>query len=276
MLRLFLWHPNAYPDLVSQPVSEPASEPVSEPENSSDLLDRIESFVPRTDFTISPLATGSLAELLNWWGQRGSNFQPVSIDINIDTVPNFEMGVHRVDAAVDSGATLIHFTSDIDVDPILTRSIIGLLTRKDAWQVTFEGAGAGATDSHVMTQLAETVTMMRAHREKRGNARALADLDPSGVIAFYTGALLAAAARKTPVILGSTQELAAALIAHRISMKASSWWRNGSTSPDRAVGQAIERMSIPAGLPLNLSEDQGIGAQISIELLNTFTGGQDS
>ena len=257
---------------MGEPGSESGSESVSITENGSDLLDRIESFVPHTEFTMSPLASGSLAELLNWWGQRGSNFQADSIDINIDTAPHYELGVHRVDAAVDSGATLIHFTSDIHVDPIVTRSIIGLLTRKDAWQVTFEGAGA--TDSLVMTQLAETVTMMRAHREQRGNARTLADLDPSGVIAFYTGALLAAAVRKTPVILGSTQELAAALIAHRISMKASSWWRNGSTSPDRAVGQAIERMGIPAGLPLDLSEDQGIGAHISIELLNTFAGGQ--
>ncbi len=254
MYPQFLWAPSAYPDSVSD---------TSESEN---LLDRIESFTPNSNTSIDPLVTGSLAELLTWWQQRGNVLTPRRLE---PAPGGFGSGVATVDAAVDAGATLLYFTSDTHADPVVSRAIIGLLTRKDAWQVTHQWFGM--SDIQVMDQLAAIVGLMRTNRELRAQPRELAHLDSTGAIAFYVGALLEAAARKTPVILGSTQELAAALIAHRLSMKASSWWRNATTSPDRAVGQAVERMGIAAGLPLDLSDDRGVGAQISVDLLHSFT-----
>ena len=234
--------------------------------DSTELLDRIESFIPFTGFTLPARATGSLAQLLTWWWERGSELKPKQIAI---APGGFDSGVSSVDSAVDSGFTLLTFRTDTLVDPIISRAIIGLLTRKDAWQVTHQGSGM--SDQHVMKQLADTVDLMRANRDKRSEPRALAQLDSTGTIDFMVGALLEASVRKTPVILSTTCELAAALVAHRLSMKASSWWRNGATSPDRAVGQAVDRMGIEPGLPLNLSDDQGVGAEISVELLTTFS-----
>lgn len=232
----------------------------------AELLDRIESFTPITNFTLPERASGSLAELLTWWWERGSDLSPKQVEISQG---GFDLGVSGVDSAVDSGFTLLTFHSDKVVDPVVSRAIIGLLTRKDAWQVTHQGAGM--SDEYVMKQLTDTVDLMRANRDKRSEPRELALLDSTGTIEFIVGALLTASARKTPVILGTSGELAAALIAHRLSMKASSWWCNGATSPDRAVGQAVERMGITPGLPLNLSDDQGVGAEISVELLQNFT-----
>lgn len=249
--------PSAYPDSVSD---------AGDSNDLTDLLGRIESFVPSTTFTLPDRATGSLAQLLTWWWERGSEFIPKEIAISPS---GFNSGVSQVDSAVDSGFTLLTFHSDTPVDPTVNRAIIGLLTRKDAWQVTQQGPGM--SDQHVMDQLSETVDLMRANRDKRGEPRELARLDSTGTIDFLVGALLAASARKTPVILGTTCELAAALIAHRLSMKASNWWRNGATSPDPAVVQAIERMGIAPGLPLDLSDNQGVGAGISVDLLTTFT-----
>ncbi len=234
--------------------------------DSTDLLGRIESFIPNPTFVLPERVTGSLAQLLTWWWERGSELRPEKIAISPG---GFDSGTGSVDSAVDSGFTLLSFNSMTPIDPVISRTIIGLLTRKDAWQVTHQGSGV--SDEHVMKQLADTVDLMRANRDSRGEPRELAQLDPTGTIDFMVGALLAASARKTPVILGTTFELAAALIAHRLSMKASSWWRNGASSPDRAVGQAVDRMGIPAGLPLDLSDDQGVGADISVELLVTFT-----
>ncbi len=232
----------------------------------AELLDRIESFIPITNFTLPERATGSLAELLTWWWERGSELKPKRIEI---THGGCESGVSSVDSAVDSGFTLLTFHSNTVVDPVVVRAIIGLLTRKDAWQVMHQGSGM--SDELVMKLLVDTVDLMRANRDKRSEPRELAQLDSTGTIEFVVGALLTASARKTPVILGTSGELAAALIAHRLSMKASSWWRNGTTSPDRAVGQAVDRMGIATGLPLDLCDDQGVGAEISVELLATFT-----
>lgn len=246
-------------------------EPVNETGASVELVDRIESFTPITTFVLPESATGSLAQLLTWWLERGSDFRPQEVVI---TPGGFESGVTCVDSAINTGATLLTFHNDFTtgsdtlVESVVTRAIIGLLARKDAWQVTHQGPGM--SDQQVMDQLAATVNLMRANRDKRAEPRQLAQLDASGTVDFLVGALLAASARKTPVILGSTSELAAALIAHRISMKASNWWRSGATSPDRAVGQAVERIGIAPGLPLDLSDDQGVGAQISVELLKTF------
>lgn len=239
---------------------------MTETGESADLLDRIASFTPIKTFTLPTQTTGSLAQLLTWWMERGSELRPHQIEL---APGGFESGVTCVDSAVDSGATLLTFNSDTQVEPVISRAIIGLLTRKDAWQVTHQGPGM--SDQQVMEQLAATVDLMRANRDKRAEPRELANLDQTGTIEFLVGALLGASARKTPVILGSTCELAAALIAHRLSMKASGWWCNGATSPDRAVGQAVERMGIALGLPLDLSDDQGVGAQISVELLKSFT-----
>jgi nicotinate-nucleotide--dimethylbenzimidazole phosphoribosyltransferase len=238
---------------------------VSESGESAALIDRIESFTPNNEFTLPGLATGSLEQLITWWLERGSGLRSHQIQV---VSGGFEVGVSSVDSAVDAGATLLTFHGDIAVEPVITRAIIGLLTRKDAWQVSHQGPGA--SDQTVMKQLAATVDLMRTNRDKRAEPGELAHLDSTGTIDFLVGALLAASARKTPVILGSTQELAAALIAHRRAMKASSWWRNGATSPDRAVGQAVDRMGIAAGLPLDLSDDLGVGAQISVDLLNSF------
>ena len=239
---------------------------MSDSNESENPFDRIESFTPNSEITINPRATGSLAELVTWWQQRGTVLSPHRLE---PTADDFGSGVAAVDAAVDAGATLLYFMSDIQAEPVVTRAIIGLLARKDAWQVTHQPPGM--SDLQVMDNITATVNLMRDNRESRAQPRELALLDLTGAIAFYVDALLEAAVRKTPVILGSTQELAAALISHRISMKASRWWRNATTSPDRAVGQAVERMDIAAGLPLDLSDDQGVGAQISVDLLQSFT-----
>ena len=92
-------------------------------------------------------------------------------------------------------------------------------------------------------------------------------------IAFVAGVLLGASARRTPSLVEGTDELAAALVADRLSFRAREWWRAGSTSPDPARLAAVERLDLAPGLPLGLTDDDGRGAAATVALLALLAAG---
>lgn len=241
-------------------------------ETVDQLIARIEPFVPREIAIHSERVTGALAELSNWWQQRASgqlNAREVQCPVNA----NLDAGVTTANAAIDSGHNLLFLTAESasgsTADSYLSRALIGLLTRKDAYSVFFQGtAQQRASDQSAMDSMAGIRDLMREHIERRGEPLSLSALDPR--IDFVVGLLLASSARKTPVITGTNEHLAGALIAQRLCMKASSWWRHGSTSPDPATSAAVDRMGMSPGLPLELSDHVGVGAQVSVRLLREF------
>lgn len=254
------WCATSYPVAVT---SEP--NPESKRNLVDSLISRIEPFVPLETAPCALEITGALAELENWWCSR----VPVSAQVAlIDTAEGntFTAGSETASAAIDSGANLCVLISSDNACRPQTRAIIGLLTRKDAFSVYF--AHAGTSDQSAMQSIAEIRDLMRRNSEIRGDALQLATLDPE--VDFTTGLLLTASARKTPVITGNATHLAAALIAQRLTMKASNWWRHGSTSPDPAITHSIDRLGIPRGLDLELTDHIGIGARISAQLLQSF------
>lgn len=229
------------------------------------LVGRIESFSPEEVAPLAENITGELAELATWWLQRVPVDKTRLVNSIIDTADcaGIELGVVTTDKAIDSGATLITLVSHNNVTSTNVRAIIGLLTHKDAHAVYHQSPAT--TDAQAMADMADIRDSMRRHLENRANPLALAQLDPS--VEFTVGLLLNASARRTPVILGTLSHLAAALIAQRIAMPAWNWWRYGSTSPDTGVQLAIDRIGLPAGLALNLSDDSGMGARISAQLI---------
>lgn len=229
------------------------------------IIERINPFVANNAGNIPETVTGSLAELLTWWMNRVPQGQTRFLNSIIDTADcsNMEIGAVAADKAVDSGTTLITLVSRTNSTSTNARAIIGLLTHKDAYAVYSQAPGI--TDTQAMLQMADIRDTMRSNLEDRGNPLKLARLDP--VVEYTVGLLLSASARCTPVILGTATHLAAALIAQRVAMPAWNWWRYGSTSPDTGVQLAIDRIGIPAGLPMDLSDDCGTGARISAQLL---------
>ena len=101
----------------------------------------------------------------------------------------------------------------------------------------------------------------------RGEPMALLAALPAPGIAYTTGVLLGAAARRTPCLVDGTDELAAALVADRLCHRARGWWRAASDSPDPGRAAAIDRVDLAAGLPLALTDDAGRGAQATLALL---------
>ena len=242
------------------------------PVDVSALIDRIA--VPDAVPPVGDLPddiTGELAALQAWW-QSVSTDAPLSWALvhpsnepSPTTLDAFRAGVDAADRAIDSGVTLL--VPRIDArDDVIARTIIAMLSRKEASSVLPQPAGL--PDRQWMDECAAIRDRVAATSEHRGSPLELLEALNAQAIAGVAGVLLAAAARRTPCLIDATDELAAALIADRLSHRAKGWWRAGSDSPDAGRTAAIERVGLPVGLPLQLTDDAGRGAQATIALLS--------
>ena len=232
-------------------------------------VSRIQAPEP-VDAEVPAHVTGELRRLHLWW-QGLSAGVPVRATVvrrsplpASDTAQSLVAGLAAADQAIDSGATLLLPRVGTH-DSTASRTLIALLTRKEASVVIHQPEGM--TDRAWMASCAavrDGVAALVGHRAQP--AALLAGLD-AHEIAFVVGALLGAAARRTPCLVDGTDELAAALVADRISFRAKGWWRAGSTSPDPARVAAIDRMDLTPGLPFGLTDDAGLGADATLVLL---------
>ncbi len=215
-----------------------------------------------------PDVTGALADLAHWWStvSAGAPLSATVLDpIAPDSVPDAVLaGLDAADRAIDSGATLL-VPRVGPRDAEAARTVIALLTRKEASAVLAQPVGM--TDREWMAGCAAVRDRAASSVEHRGEPLALLEsLDAPG-IALVVGVLLGAAARRTGCLVDGTDELAAALVADRICIRAKGWWRAGSDSPDPGREAAMERIDLAAGLPLGLSDDAGRGAEATLALL---------
>ena len=101
----------------------------------------------------------------------------------------------------------------------------------------------------------------------RGEPWQLAEATGDDGISWMAGVLLAAAARRTPVIVDGVRVLAAAVVADRAASAASSWWRAASTSPDPVYELVRDRIEMERGLPLNIDRADGSAVDATVALL---------
>jgi nicotinate-nucleotide--dimethylbenzimidazole phosphoribosyltransferase len=214
--------------------------------------------------------SGELAALLSWWRSVTDGRAVVATNVTSPAVAAADAeaaildGAQAADRAIDAGATILVPRVSVR-DDIAARTIIALLARKEASAVLGQPPGMG--DRDWMVQCASIRDRAAATADHRGAPiELLGALDGLG-IAHVVGALLAAAARRTPCLVDGTDELAAALVADRLCYRAKGWWRAGSDSPDPGRATAIDRVDLPAGLPLQLTDDEGRGAQATLALL---------
>lgn len=242
-------------------MSDPLPSPVG------DALTRI--CAPADDVADAPEGvTGELARLWEWWAARGADAPLHVSEVTPPPGPSAEVslvnGIAAADRAVDAGATLLVPRAGAPHDHA-ARAIIGLLTKREASALVDQPDGM--SDHAWMDDVTAIRDLMAAHREKTGDHLSLLDGLEAGEIAGIAGVLIGAAARSTPCLVDGTEEWAGALVADRVAHRARHWWRGGATSTDPARTAARERVDIPAGLPLGLSDDLGRGAQASVALL---------
>ena len=216
-----------------------------------------------------PDLTGALGELRQWWQATtaGAVLTPATVSCTATASSCSSAvvdGIREADRVIDSGATLVILRSTV-IDEIRARALIGLLTRREASAVL--GQPEGMTDAEWMNTCARIRDTMAGSRHLLGEPLALLEAMHALVVAEMAGVLLGAAARRTPVLLDGTEAWAAALVADRISHRARLWWRSATTSSDPARESAIERLTLPAGVPLDLSDESGWGSAATVALL---------
>jgi nicotinate-nucleotide--dimethylbenzimidazole phosphoribosyltransferase len=85
--------------------------------------------------------------------------------------------------------------------------------------------------------------------------------------------LLAAAARRTPVVLDGPATAAAALVAARLSFRAPDWWLAGTLSPDPAHRLALTRLAREPVRARGLRGEDGSVAQLAVPVLRAAVAG---
>ena len=235
--------------------------------------------VPSTPGTEAPPeVTGELRTLLIWWSSVSTGACPVAAVIEsgdhewATASDAMTAGISAAERAVDAGATVLvpRVTTRSDT---AARTLVAVLTRLDPPTVVPQQEGMA--DRAWMT----TVEQVRddAFRLTPERADPLALLDSAGApnLGFVTGVLLGAAARQTPCVIDGTDELCAALVADRMSARARGWWTAGSQSPDPARRAAADRIAFTPGLPLALTDDTGLGARTTLEILGLLTRAEE-
>ena len=218
--------------------------------------------------------TGELRILLAWWHSMAGGSEPHVAIVDaaggpwLDAGDAMVAGLQAADSAVDSGANLLvpRVTAR---DDIAARTIIAVLTRSDAQALVPQPEGMSDADWIAkVTSIRDDANRVTSHR---GELVALLDSAKALPIAFVVGVLMCAAARRTPCLIDGTDELAAAVVADRITLSAKSWWRCGSQSDDPARRAAVERTDLARGLPLALTDDDGLGSEATLALLRLLT-----
>lgn len=243
-----------------------------------DVIARIEA--PATDReapSIPADVTGSLADLLTWWRALAASPVPTPAEIHVDVTDldvdgALRAGLDAADRAADAGTTIV-VPRVVERDDVAARTVISLLTRKEASRILPQPPGMG--DRAWMVACAGVRDRAADVTEHRGAPVEMLDALDATAIAATVGTLLGAAARRTPCLIDGTDELAAALVADRLCFRAKGWWRAASDSPDPGRAAAIDRIDLTAGLPLMLSDDEGRGAAATLALLNLLTAGDD-
>ncbi len=240
------------------------------PSAAADAISRITTPSDEPGATPNGL-TGALAALNSWWTRLVGDAPVVVAWVTTgadeaDCTSALVAGLAAAERAVDSGATLLIPRIPADYpDHTVARAIIGLLTKRDASSVL--GQSVGTPDGEWMAECARIRDTMAEHQALLGEHLALLDALDARAVSSAAGVLIGAAARRTPCIVDGTDEWAAALVADRLAHRARHWWRAASTSSDPARIAARDRTDVPAGLPLDLADDEGWGARVTVEVL---------
>ena len=208
-----------------------------------------------------------LARLASWWKRLAGGNDPVLASLSCDAAgdaPSFSDGINAANRAIDAGANLLAL-SQSGHDDVPARAVIAILCHRDAATVTFQANGM--SDSHWADRCSRVRDDMARWLPLRGEPWQLAEATGDDGISWMAGVLLAAAARRTPVIVDGVRVLAAAVVADRAASAASSWWRAASTSPDPVYELVRDRIEMARGLPLNVDRADGSAVDSTVALL---------
>lgn len=178
-------------------------------------------------------------------------------------------GAAAADEEADAGTDLLLLALPGPDLVVPAAALVGLLTRNDAAAVT----ATAQDDPSWMRACAATRDAMRRGRPHLTDHPRLLGTVAGADLAFATGLLLEAAARRTPVVLDGPVTAAAGLVAARLSFRAPGWWLAAGVSPDPAHPLALERLGLEPVLDLEHRGDDGTGALLAVPVVRAAARG---
>lgn len=170
-----------------------------------------------------------------------------------------------VDEEVDGGADLL-IPSSLGVGATTVAStLVSSLT--GAEPVAVIGRGSGIDDHGWMRKAAAVRDARRRAQPHVRDPLALLRVAGGADLAALTGILLQAAVRKTPVLIDGLVVGAAAMLADDLAAGARGWWLVAQRSPEPAMVLAVEHLTLPPVLDLDLRTGDGTGAVAMLPLL---------
>ncbi|HEX6888916.1 MAG TPA: nicotinate-nucleotide--dimethylbenzimidazole phosphoribosyltransferase [Candidatus Nanopelagicales bacterium] len=182
-----------------------------------------------------------------------------------EAVAALALGARIADELVDEGADLL-IGGDMGIGNTTPAAVlVGLLA--DLEPAAVVGRGTGIDDLTWMRKTAAVRDAMRRGRPHKGDPVALLATCAGPDLAATVGLLLQSAVRRTPVLLDGVVSCAAALVAHRISYRASAWWQASHRSTEPAAAAALHRLGLVPLLDLGMRLGEGSGALVALPIV---------
>ncbi|WP_375474962.1 nicotinate-nucleotide--dimethylbenzimidazole phosphoribosyltransferase [uncultured Jatrophihabitans sp.] len=177
-------------------------------------------------------------------------------------------GAAAADAAVDAGVDLVLLAAPADELP--AAATIGALTAAEPVALLPRGAAAVDTAHWIAgaTYLRDIRRRIVGLRERPDEL--LATLG-SPTLAAATAVALAAAARRTPVVLDGLSAVAGALLGAQSHPRARRWWLVADSSPDPAHRRAVAELDATPVLDFDTARGDGLAAVLGVPLLRAAT-----
>lgn len=179
----------------------------------------------------------------------------------------FELGAQVANDVIDAGAEIL-IVGDMGIgNTTPAATLIGVITRRDAVQVT--GLGTGIDDHTWMRKCAAIRDAMHRGRPYLTEPMQLLAAVSGPDIAAMAGCLHQSAARRTPVILDGLIPTSAALVVQRMDPKAREWWQAGHLSAEPAHALALERLDLKPIIDAGMHLGEGSGACIALPVVQS-------
>ena len=175
-----------------------------------------------------------------------------------------ERGAALADAEADGGADLLLVAAPLAAARLPAAVLIAALTGNDAPSVV---GAAGLDDATWMRSCAAVRDGLRKARPHAADPVDLLTAAGGPDLAFLTGLLLRAAARRTPAVLDGTAVLAAALLAAQLDPDTADWWLVAQRDPDPAATEAVKSLGLAPLLDLGLRGRDGLAAVLTLAVV---------
>lgn len=173
-------------------------------------------------------------------------------------------GAALVDEKVDAGADLL-IPGDMGIGSTTACAAVVAALLSQRPEIVC-GRGTGVDDAGLARKVeavSAAVSRLADRRDPLDVLRTVGGAD----LAVMTALLLAAAARRTPVVLDGIVSCTAALVAARLSPAAVEWWIAGHRSTEPAQRLVLEELGLRPVLDLDLRLGEGTGALLAVPVL---------